>query len=733
MQKIKFSQFPSLISTSPLVAEMTLEEISTFIKEPIVVKDKTERQRCFSLNIYHPKTSRSTDGVDKMTGLVLDFDCKEKNPDHITNTLFDSGIGNYQHVWYTTFSHTQEKPHWRLLLALKNPVQKDEWPSLFDRVLYLLKDDPALDPVGAKVAQIYYWPYIQEGTPYQSGKLLEGDPLDLFSLPTRPQKVVVIEKSISSPETPLTSILEALQTIDPDLPYDEWISVGMALKDQLGESGFSYWNDWSQKGAKYPTEKKLHTHWKSFQRSGKTISTLFGIAKSYDRTFGPTTNKRLPIISKPIAFLQEEDPESILSSWEDLTDWHPMDFNQFPLLGWVHKNYETFLGEPREKLSLGATVGVSGFLLAQHYKLGQDTNFYIMNLANPGFSKDRIITISEGILNASTVQLGHYTTREIETAPAFVEILAANEGKLFFCVDEISDYIGGMRSKNASTYKQGVSKMLKELFSGARYAAPITKSNMKDRIVIDRPFISANFFGTPTIFKYINLEDFTGGFLSRFLIFYDNQPDKIGILDEGDNWQRHKMSLKDGILHIASKSLLPPEGAVIEYEEGCREWLNRFLKMIRKKSKQLPEEDYLRCLFARLHEQACKLSKLTVIREKEQGLITLDGVKWATSVALQCFTDTLKIIKRYYGKNQYKESKEKVLGVIRRVHERNQTKPIRKRDIIVNSRIPVRVLDEILKELQEEEIISFSSYKNRNGTLSTTIQYHQPTSKGDAL
>lgn len=59
-------------------------------------------------------------------------------------------------------------------------------------------------------------------------------------------------------------IAEALDVLDPDMPHDEWLHVGMALHHETEGEGFSAWNEWSAKGTKYPGEELLQRRWDSF-------------------------------------------------------------------------------------------------------------------------------------------------------------------------------------------------------------------------------------------------------------------------------------------------------------------------------------------------------------------------------------------------------------------------------------------------------------------------------------
>jgi hypothetical protein len=69
----------------------------------------------------------------------------------------------------------------------------------------------------------------------------------------------------------------ALDTLDPSCPRDEWIKIGMAVKD-AGEDLFEEWNAWSARGEGY-NEKDALVAWKSFKPGKITLGTLLFLAK----------------------------------------------------------------------------------------------------------------------------------------------------------------------------------------------------------------------------------------------------------------------------------------------------------------------------------------------------------------------------------------------------------------------------------------------------------------------
>lgn len=73
---------------------------------------------------------------------------------------------------------------------------------------------------------------------------------------------------------------EAITYCDPNCGYEEWISIGMAVRC-LGPEYFSVWDEWSADGDGYPGSPHCKKHWDSFPGpSGKiTLGTLFHYAK----------------------------------------------------------------------------------------------------------------------------------------------------------------------------------------------------------------------------------------------------------------------------------------------------------------------------------------------------------------------------------------------------------------------------------------------------------------------
>ena len=79
-------------------------------------------------------------------------------------------------------------------------------------------------------------------------------------------------------------LLEALDTLDPDMDRDGWLHTGMGLHDAFGGSdeGYQAWDQWSARGRKYGGDRDTWGRWRSFKDKGNrsiTAGTVFDMAK----------------------------------------------------------------------------------------------------------------------------------------------------------------------------------------------------------------------------------------------------------------------------------------------------------------------------------------------------------------------------------------------------------------------------------------------------------------------
>ena len=136
---------------------------------------------------------------------------------------------------------------------------------------------PSIHPV---TQQPYTWEYGDELTGHWSClPELPQALLDLWrSLMAAPPAERQVPQGVDA-----TRIRGMLARLDPDLEYNEWVKVGMALHHEAeGEDwGLALWDEWSEKGSKYLGAESLDPHWRSFgSNRGRavTIQSIIGMA-----------------------------------------------------------------------------------------------------------------------------------------------------------------------------------------------------------------------------------------------------------------------------------------------------------------------------------------------------------------------------------------------------------------------------------------------------------------------
>ena len=61
--------------------------------------------------------------------------------------------------------------------------------------------------------------------------------------------------------------------------YENWLAIGMALKDAGAE--FDIWDQWAQSSPKWPGSHAAIAKWESFRGAGRTLGTLYMLAREW--------------------------------------------------------------------------------------------------------------------------------------------------------------------------------------------------------------------------------------------------------------------------------------------------------------------------------------------------------------------------------------------------------------------------------------------------------------------
>ena len=186
MDPISLCRFDGLKKTHPAIYELkSLEELVEFFtsKEPPTVK-KEERNDFFSMVAYKPDTKRAKENVETLSAVVLDFDNTEDGQLKLPEFIEQLKQLDLIYLYYTTWSHTEARHRWRLILPFAKAIEPNFWPEVHARVLNLLGDPVGLDKAASKgVSRMWIMPCIAEGGVYEVGYEIAGKFLDPHTLP----------------------------------------------------------------------------------------------------------------------------------------------------------------------------------------------------------------------------------------------------------------------------------------------------------------------------------------------------------------------------------------------------------------------------------------------------------------------------------------------------------------------------------------------------------------------
>ena len=170
--------------------------------------------------------------------------------------------------------------------------------------------------------------------------------------------------------------VDALNAINPDIDYEDWIAIGQALHSEFGEQGRNAWYAWSSLGSKYQGEKDLDSHWKSFgKKDGVKLGTLYKHAK--DAGWEPPTKqteRKSAVEDFGIKYIEqpstpEEKPKS---RWQpvslNLTKLDPIDYL---VDGFFAHSFSVIAGQPgvgKTTAMLSIALTAAGFILNSEIK-----------------------------------------------------------------------------------------------------------------------------------------------------------------------------------------------------------------------------------------------------------------------------------------------------------------------------------------------------------------------------
>lgn len=254
------------------------------VKELTDPLEHATKAACPLLSFATFNGTRKAANVAQVYGIEGDYDGGAVSITQASDTLSAMGVEAFL---YTTPSHTEDAPRWRVLAPLSAPVEASQRRELVAALNWALGGILAAESFD--MGRIYFYGRVQ-GVPYET-RHAQGEPIDtlMFLLDTTypdaaPEPVAPTTDAPAPPPSGRT--LDELREIMGRMPdevlseYRPWLDVGMAIHYEFGggPDALDIWDEFSRgtpdaPNPKYKGFQDLQDKWNSFNRDAGPVCT----------------------------------------------------------------------------------------------------------------------------------------------------------------------------------------------------------------------------------------------------------------------------------------------------------------------------------------------------------------------------------------------------------------------------------------------------------------------------
>lgn len=520
------------------------------------------------------------------------------------------------------------------------------------------------------------------GSPHASGSYYEkekGNPCDLTDAPEA--LITLLKKPAhyratyngEARDVSEQEIGDMLEVISPDLTYDDWIKVGMAIHHTTKGAGYDLWDDWSNGGAKYPGRHVIDRHWHSFGKSHNpvTIGSLIALAEQHGWR-------------RSVTFEVPEEQVHHAEKGKPLECDHPFNIDNVDLLrppgyaGTITEWVNDQCRFPRERLAVAAAITALGNIIGLRHtddKDGVSANLFAFCVADSATGKEAVQEAMAELMRAAGISgaLHGGIKSEQEITRNLIRHQAA-----FYCIDELGFLLGKIANagKSGASYLEGVIGLLMSAYGKANGHLLISgdaHEDMKNAILRDiancktkmsenedpdgayarkkerleailsefslglkHPFLSMIGFTTPVTFDgLVTYEQATNGFVGRSLIV--REPESNPKRKRGFTGKRkldpymaarikqlhspgeHNPDAAERVEYYGDKIRIPSEQKAKDMLDAVADWIEAYAEEQKGKTG-------LEAIVRRGYEMCAKIS---LILAAPEGLRTAEHVRWA--------------------------------------------------------------------------------------------------------
>ena len=326
-------------------------------------------------------------------------------------------------------------------------------------------------------------------------------------------------------------IEELLSYIPPDLGYQDWIAVLMALH-AVGAS-IDLADAWSARGSKYKGRREIEQKWRSFKRSGTTSRTLAMIAEQYGADLSEIAARfNLPSFDAQEAagaarrLIETHDGRlrdagtglEVAEPAKAAAPTLPVDYPP-GLVGTIARWIVDTARRPQPELAIGAALAIVGTACGRHVQGPTEagTALYVLSLAPTGKGKETPLKACMRVLAASGMGM-HIGPDQWMSMSALINMM--ERMPLALCAqDEFGAFMQRIFNRKASTHERAIPQILRSLW-GVNFGPWTTPQWANGKaFVVDAPHLTI--YGTSTHEQFYSAMEgaaIADGTLNRFLV-----------------------------------------------------------------------------------------------------------------------------------------------------------------------------------------------------------------------
>lgn len=518
------------------------------------------------------------------------------------------------------------------------------------------------------------------------------------------------ERPTPSPSAPdsdwsIDEVRDMLSFIDPDMGYDEWIEIGMAL--HTGGYSLALWDEWSARGTKYKPGCTI-PHWRSFRpQAGISMGTLV-------HTAGLNGWKPAQL-DAPLSLDDHPAREFILriqrGEFNAPTTAPLFDPLKIPgLVGDTVREIVETSQKPQPELALLNTLSALGAIFGRRYASPMDTrtNLYTVGIAVTAAGKDHSRRFIKKLLLSANLDtfLGEDT---IISGAGLLTSISKRPAQIMH-LDEFGMLLEAITDQRGAPYMKAASKVITEMYStssgtfyGGQYA-----DKKSDAMKI--PFPNLCIYGTTTPDKYIssiNKQAITSGELNRFIVIRPaiDRPKRrryMGGADPSSQLTSQWADLVDG--PILNNALITPETITVSWS-GCDE---RIWQMGLYEDECIGSNGIAGPLWGRYRENVIKVAMIFAIcRNHKVPVINDDDLNTAEAIVSQAVEYAMDLAINHMADSDHERDCNDLLNIIR-----TKKDGITKTEICRQTRrMDIKQRDNSLKSLLEQDIIYVEKFE----------------------